>query len=262
MVVASSPRVSWSDAELRHAISDFTERRQWSMNRLAAELAWPENGIQLWFDGEPASMRLRTRLLRMVDAFTIDVGAVSLNGKDSDAIPDPPIETAQDEPAWQKEWEPIPTTATAEITEDPDTGEFQVGDVILSPDNPLPFGFAILMPVHTGFSGYPAALVIRDKSVAITTALRAALGEATHVVIGVDSRTDRPDGYAAIAIAPVASDHPWFSHAHRLTKSGEWGAGFRANLGLPSDVYIAERQGEQDLWICRPREWATEKAAA
>lgn len=265
-MVATDNGTRLSDMELRHAVERVMEKRLWNSMRAAVEIGCTEATLMKWLENphETAMTVFRSKLVRFVRTFDAPAPAREPEVAAAVAPSEAALATMAAEffAAEAAAIHELPLTATAEITEDPDTGEFQVGAITLSPDNPLPFGFAILMPVRTGFSGYPAALVVRDKSVAITTALRTELGDATHVVIGVESRTDRPDGYAAIAIAPIGTDHPWFSHAHKLTQSGEWGTGFRSNLGLPSDVYIAERQGNAPLWICRPREWATERTAA
>ena len=260
-MVAAAQRTRWTDAMMRKAINDFTKRRLWTVNRLAAELAYPQGPLELWLNGDPALPKLRTKLHRMIEHFRIEPVDADAEAPAEPEASDTPSEWSESDLIDPVD-ATLPVTASTALAIDEDTGTVQLGELTPNPDCPLPFGFALLMPLQSGYTGYPAAIVVREKSVAITGALRAELGDATHVVIGVESRTDRPDGEARIAIAPIGSDHPWFRHAHKLTKSGDWGEGFRKNLGLPGDVYLAERQGNAQLWICTRRQWATEKTAA
>ena len=244
-MVATENGTRLTDMDLRHAVERVMEKRLWNSMRVAVEIGCTEPTLTKWLESphETAMTVFRSKLVRFVQTF------------------DAPVDLTIEEDA-AREPDPLPVTASTTLTIDEDTGAVQLGELTPNPDCPLPFGFALLMPLQSGYTGYPAAIVVREKSVAITGALRAELGDATHVLIGVESRTDRPDGEARIAIAPIGSDHPWFRHAHKLTKSGDWGEGFRKNLGLPGDVYLAERQGNAQLWICTRRQWATEKTAA
>lgn len=105
---AATARPHWTDEQYRMAVTAFIARRQWSTNRLAADLALPEETVVAWLGGEVATVKLRLRLSRFVSAWNIARPAADA----PEPVPDPTVD-ADAPPAARTGRGPVPEAAPA-----------------------------------------------------------------------------------------------------------------------------------------------------
>lgn len=242
-MVATEPEViapRWSSADLRAAVNWMVVAKGWSLNAIARELILPADQLTTWLDSdETTSAKFRIKLHRLINTF----GIPHPGGEEPVEGEPVPLPAPDPEPLVVSNIATFPPPSGVTPTPEPD---------IFRLDGPLPFGFAMLVPPPLPSRGHPAAIVLRETCVALSKPLRAHLGSATHLLIGIESRTDVSPEHAGIAIAIVSEDSPYHEYALPIPKNGEWAATIRNSLGLPNGVYVAAPDDElPGTWVCR-----------